>query len=122
MIYLWTSWEISNNLVTLAYNDSTYPTEHPPLREIADEFELNPIKVRKLLITAGVYHSDIADSVLKMYNEKKSVAEIMTLTGFQKHLSIRIFHTQKSLIRWTRSALRLNGAEASGSGGLLLNA
>ena len=37
--------------------------EHPSLQSIADELELNPIKVRKLLITAGVYESDIADQV-----------------------------------------------------------
>lgn len=32
------------------------------LQVIADELSLNPIKVRKLLITAGVYQSDIADT------------------------------------------------------------
>lgn len=33
------------------------------LQAIAETLELNPIKVRKLLITAGVYESDIADRV-----------------------------------------------------------
>lgn len=33
------------------------------LQAIAETLELNPIKVRKLLITAGVYESDIADQV-----------------------------------------------------------
>lgn len=37
--------------------------EHPSLQTIADELNLNPIKVRKLLITAGVYKSDAADQV-----------------------------------------------------------
>lgn len=36
---------------------------HPSLQKIADELALNPIKVRKLLITAGVYKSDIAARV-----------------------------------------------------------
>lgn len=41
-----------------------YGTEkHPSLQTIADELHLNPIKVRKLLITAGVYESEIADQV-----------------------------------------------------------
>ena len=31
--------------------------DHPSFRAIADELDLNPIKVRKLLITAGVYKS-----------------------------------------------------------------
>lgn len=33
------------------------------LQAIADELGLNPIKIRKLLITAGVYESDTADRV-----------------------------------------------------------
>lgn len=44
---------------------------HPSLQKIADELALNPIKVRKLLITAGVYKSDIAARV----NERFSVYE-----------------------------------------------
>lgn len=34
---------------------------HPSLQTIADELDLNTIKVRKLLITAGVYDSETAD-------------------------------------------------------------
>ena len=41
--------------------------EHPSLQTIADELDLNPIKVRKLLITAGVYKSDAADQVQKVF-------------------------------------------------------
>ncbi len=89
--------------VTFAYSDSVSPTTHPSLREITDEFELNPIKVRKLLITADVYQSDLADDMLRLYREKKTVAEIMVLTGLSKHRSIRIFHTRKSHISWMRS-------------------
>ena len=44
---------------------------HPSLQRIADELALNPIKVRKLLITAGVYKSDIAAQV----NERFSTYE-----------------------------------------------
>ena len=39
---------------------------HPSLQKIADELALNPIKVRKLLITAGVYRSDIAARVQRL--------------------------------------------------------
>ena len=38
------------------------------LQAIAEELSLNPIKVRKLLITAGVYQSDIADVVQQTFN------------------------------------------------------
>ena len=37
------------------------------LQAIAEELSLNPIKVRKLLITAGVYRSDIADAVQQTF-------------------------------------------------------
>lgn len=41
---------------------------HPSLQKIADELALNPIKVRKLLITAGVYRSDIAAQVNERFS------------------------------------------------------
>ena len=39
------------------------------LQAIADELGLNPIKVRKLLITAGVYASDVAEKVQKTFDD-----------------------------------------------------
>ena len=39
------------------------------LQAIADELGLNPIKVRKLLITAGVYASDVAEKVQDTFEE-----------------------------------------------------
>lgn len=42
--------------------------EHLSLQTIADELDLNPIKARKLLITAGVYKSDAADHVQRVFN------------------------------------------------------
>ena len=46
--------------------------EHPSLQTIADELDLNPIKVRKLLITAGVYKSDVADQVNRVFNKHRA--------------------------------------------------
>lgn len=40
---------------------------HPSLQTIADELDLNSIKVRKLLITAGVYESALADQVQEVF-------------------------------------------------------
>lgn len=45
--------------------------EHPSLQTIANELDLNPIKVRKLLITAGVYRSDAADQVQRVFNKHR---------------------------------------------------
>lgn len=39
------------------------------LQAIADELGLNPIKVRKLLITAGVYASDVAEKVQATFDD-----------------------------------------------------
>ena len=39
------------------------------LQAIADALNLNPIKVRKLLITAGVYESEVAEKVQDTFEE-----------------------------------------------------
>ena len=43
------------------------------LQTIADILSLNPIKVRKLLITADVYESEIADAVNSAFEEKQGM-------------------------------------------------
>lgn len=60
------------------------------LQAIADELSLNPIKVRKLLITAGVYESNTAESVLYTFNkyrEKQSYKEAVLSTAVALQLS-----------------------------------
>lgn len=42
--------------------------ENCSLQSIADALSLNPIKVRKLLITAGIYESDVAEMVRRTFN------------------------------------------------------
>lgn len=42
-------------------------TDQMSLQAIADALSLNPIKVRKLLITAGVYESDTAKRVQQTF-------------------------------------------------------
>ena len=58
------------------------------LQAIADELALNPIKVRKLLITAGVYESDTAKLVRQTFNtfretQDYSTAVTSTMTALQ---------------------------------------
>ena len=60
------------------------------LRSIADVLTLNPIKVRKLLITAGVYESDVAEKVqdtFKEYRETQSYKEAILSTANTLQLS-----------------------------------
>ena len=65
--------------------------DHPSLQNIADELDLNPIKVRKLLITAGVYKSDAADQVQKVFGTHRkaglSHTEAIAATMRELHLS-----------------------------------
>ena len=60
------------------------------LRSIADALILNPIKVRKLLITAGVYESDVAEKVqdtFEEYRKTQSYKEAILSTANTLQLS-----------------------------------
>ena len=60
------------------------------LRSIADVLTLNPIKVRKLLITAGVYESDVAEKVqdtFEEYRETQNYKEALLSTANTLQLS-----------------------------------
>ena len=48
------------------------------LQAIGDELGLNPIKVRKLLITAGVYESEVAQKVLDTFEEYREIQDYKT--------------------------------------------
>ena len=48
------------------------------LQAIADELGLNPIKVRKLLITAGVYESDVAEKVQDAFEKYRETQDYKT--------------------------------------------
>lgn len=69
--------------VALYKNDMT-------LQAIAEELSLNPIKVRKLLITARVYQSDIAEAVQRTFNSYRISMDYKTAvssTMIALHLS-----------------------------------
>ena len=48
------------------------------LQAIADALNLNPIKVRKLLITAGVYESEVAKKVKNTFEEYRKTQDYKT--------------------------------------------
>ena len=60
------------------------------LRSIADALTLNPIKVRKLLITAGVYESDVAEKVQDTFEEYREAQNYMRVQKFLN--KFLIFH------------------------------
>ena len=60
------------------------------LQSIADALSLNPIKVRKLLITAGIYESDVAETVqhtFYKYRETQSYKDAILSTASELKLS-----------------------------------
>ena len=48
------------------------------LQAIGEELRLNPIKIRKLLITAGVYESDVAEKVKNTFEEYRETQDYKT--------------------------------------------
>ena len=60
------------------------------LQAVADALSLNPIKVRKLLITADVYESEVAEKVqdtFEEYRETQRYKEAILSTANALHLS-----------------------------------
>ena len=51
------------------------------IRSIAEEFDITPLKVRKILITAGVFSTDISDEVNDLFSRGKSILDIQRITG-----------------------------------------
>ena len=64
--------------------------DHPSLQTIANELDLNPIKVRKLLITAGVYKSEVADQVNRVFNQHRAsgLSHTETIVATMKELNL----------------------------------
>ena len=58
-------------------------TDKMSLQAIADALSLNPIKVRKLLITAGVYESDTAKLVQQTFRSFRSTQNYSTAVTSQ---------------------------------------
>ena len=76
--------------------------EEPELKAIAEEIELSPAKLRKLLITASIrdnetyFSSPTADAVLKLRGEGKSVKEMCEITGLS-YTSVQGYLPHKSV-------------------------
>ena len=76
--------------------------EEPELKAVAEEVEISPAKLRKLLITAAerdhasYFSSPTADAVLRMRREGKSVLEIQAETGLS-YTSVQGYIPHKSV-------------------------
>lgn len=100
------------------------------LQAIADELGLNPIKVRKLLITAGVYVSDMAEKVQVTFDDFRKTqdhkaAVLSTANALQLQmllacpgpLLLHIFRTKRVCIFQVQHRQIRSVLEPSGSGG-----
>ena len=93
------------------------------LQAIADALSLNPIKVRKLLITAGIYESDVAKMVQRTFNnlEKHRVTRMQfspphQLLSCPKPPSPHTCHTKRGCTFQVKHQRRKSAWEQSGSG------
>lgn len=51
------------------------------LNLLAEEFSMTPIKVRKLLISSGVYQTEISKRINELYKSGKTIKEIQGIVG-----------------------------------------
>ena len=58
--------------------------EADSLRSLADELNISLLKLRKLLITADVFTSDICTEINDLHQSGKKIPEIMELTGLSR--------------------------------------
>lgn len=54
------------------------------LRDVAEEFDITLLKVRKILITVGEYMTDISDQIQDLKLQGKTIQEIMEITGLSR--------------------------------------
>lgn len=70
--------------VTDSYNSHEDDVPNKPIKRVAEEFSITPLKVRKLLITGGAYKTPISEAVLVLFREGKTIARIQEVTGLSR--------------------------------------
>ena len=70
--------------ISECYMFSKGNSDNISLRQVADEFDFTHLKVRKLLITAGVYHTEISDEINHLKSSGKTIPQIMEITGLSR--------------------------------------
>ena len=63
---------------------SAYQSGNQSLRGISEQFGISMLKARKLLITAGVYQSELADQIAEYYRLGMSVEEIEDILSLSR--------------------------------------
>ena len=69
------------NCIVDAYGTGT---DNNSLRKISEQFGITLMKTRKILITAGVYHTEISDQINSLWEDNWSISDIMKETGLSR--------------------------------------
>ena len=65
------------NCIAEAYMSGAGDGSANSLRQISEQFSITLMKTRKILITAGAYHTELSDQVISLKGNGKSISEIM---------------------------------------------
>ena len=80
--------ELTDQVVTSygkAYDDRySLERDHVSLRDVAAEHKITILKARKILITAGMFSTEISRNVQQLAGEGKSIPEIVEVTGLSR--------------------------------------
>lgn len=85
------------NCIVDAYMSGTDGESVNSLRQISEQFSITLMKTRKILITAGVYHTELSDQVISLKESGKSISEIMQETGLSRS-SVHSYLPYKKMI------------------------
>ena len=75
------------NCIVDAYGigtDNYLDNQRNSLRKISEQFGITLMKTRKILITAGVYHTEISDQINSLREDNWSISDIMKETGLSR--------------------------------------
>ena len=72
------------NCIVEAYTSGMTDGTGISLRQVSEEFGITLMKTRKILITAGVYHTENSEQINSMREQGMSISEIMKATGLSK--------------------------------------
>lgn len=73
------------NCIVDAYMSGEDGKSANSLRQISEQFSITLMKTRKILIMAGVYHTELSDQVISLKENGKSISEIIYKNGYLPH-------------------------------------
>ncbi len=72
---------VQSDLIEMVCSDYTNGTS---VRALAKQYEISPMKTRKILITGGAYNTDLSEEIGELWRDGKTVTEIADLLNTTK--------------------------------------